>query len=53
MTRKKPEIVATVLFAAQKLHKRNNGGVSEDDVLKSVLAWKQRRKPPLDSEEVA
>jgi hypothetical protein len=49
----KAEIVATVLFAAQELHKKNTGGVSEEDVLKAVLAWKQRRKPPLDSEEIA
>lgn len=49
----KAEIVATVLFAAHELHQKNGGKISEDDVLKSVLAWKQRRNPPLDREEVA
>lgn len=49
----KAEIVATVLFAAQELRRKNNGAVSEDDVLKAVLAWKQRRKPPLNPEEIA
>ena len=49
----KAEIVATVLFATQELRKKKNGGVSEEDVLNAVLAWKQRRKPPLDSKEIA
>ncbi|MBI4358946.1 MAG: macro domain-containing protein [Candidatus Omnitrophica bacterium] len=49
----KAEIVATVLFVANELHQKNGGKISEDDVLKSVLAWKQRRKPPLDHEEIA
>ncbi len=47
------EVVATVIFAADALKKQKNATPSETEVLESVLQWKQRRKPPLDSPTVA
>ncbi|MFH1009847.1 MAG: macro domain-containing protein [bacterium] len=47
------EIVATVLCASQELSKTEKGIPSEKDVLSEVMAWKQKRRPPLDEGEVA
>jgi len=47
------EIVATVLFAADELKKSHRIIPSETDVLKSVMEWKQKRRPPLDQSSVA
>lgn len=47
------EVVATVIFAADVLKKQQNGTPSETEVLESVLQWKQRRKPPLDTPTIA
>lgn len=47
------EVVATVLFAAQDLRKRQHTDPSERDVFDAVMEWKQRRRPPLDEPEVA
>jgi hypothetical protein len=47
------EVVATVIFAADALKKKRNSVPSEIEVLDSVLEWKQRRRPPLDSLEIA
>ena len=47
------EVVATVLFAAKSLRQNKNDQPSERDVLRAVMDWKQRRKPPLDEPEVA
>jgi len=47
------EVVATVIFAADALKKQQNATPSETEVLESVLQWKQRRKPPLDTPTVA
>lgn len=49
---KQAEVVATVLFTAKSLQ-RKNGQPSERDVLQAVMEWKQRRRPPLDEPEVA
>ena len=46
----KAEVVATVLFVERTMNKSN---VSEDDILQEVMKWKQKRRPPLNKEEVA
>lgn len=46
------EIIATVLFAARELALRKEIP-SEADVLKSVMEWKQKRKPPINRDDVA
>ncbi|MDP2922807.1 MAG: macro domain-containing protein [Candidatus Omnitrophota bacterium] len=47
----KAEVVATVLFAEKELNKNKN--ISEQGVLDAVMQWKQKRRPPLNKEEVA
>jgi len=45
------EIVATVLFVEKELsHKKD---LSEQGILKEVMKWKQKRRPPLNEKEVA
>lgn len=46
----KAEIVATVLFVEREM---NKGVMSENDVLQEVMKWKQKRRPPLNQQEVA
>ena len=46
------EIMATVLFATKELTIRN-GVPSEIDVLEAVMEWKQKRRPPLERDEVS
>ena len=50
---KQAEVVATVLFTAQALQEREKTRPTELDVLKAVMDWKQRRRPPLEEPEVA
>jgi hypothetical protein len=50
---KQAEVVATVLFTAQALQDREKTRPSESDVLKAVMDWKQRGRPPLEEPEVA
>jgi O-acetyl-ADP-ribose deacetylase (regulator of RNase III) len=47
------ELMATVLFAARQLFRQRQGKPSEIDVLNAVMQWKARRRPPLETEEVA
>ena len=47
------EIVATIMFAADSLKKKDNGIPTETEVLESVMQWKQKRRPPLDRLTVA
>jgi O-acetyl-ADP-ribose deacetylase (regulator of RNase III) len=47
------EIAATVHFAASELSKETEDKPTETDVLREVMEWKQRRKPPLEEVEVA
>jgi len=47
------EVIATVLFAANELSKRREIPFSEKDVLRAVMDWKQRRRPPLEENTVA
>lgn len=46
----KAEIVATVLFVERTM---NQGDMTEDDLLQEVMKWKQKRRPPINQEEVA
>ena len=45
------EIVATVLFVEKELNNKKN--ITEKEVLGEVMNWKQKRRPPLNEEEVA
>jgi len=47
----KAEIVATVLFVERELNKKKD--TTEQDVLNEVMEWKQKRRPPLNREQVA
>src|SRR6185295_6483861 len=47
------EVVPTVIFAADALQKQRNFTPSEKEVLESVMQWKQRRHPPLETKTVA
>lgn len=47
------EIVATVIYAADSLRKKENGDLTEMQVLDSVMKWKQKRRPPLEKSIVA
>jgi len=52
MQTRQSEVVATVLFAANVLANRKKEQPSETEVLTEVMQWKQRRRPPLDKNEV-
>ena len=47
------EIVATVMYAAASLRKKDNGSLTETQVLESVMQWKQKRRPSLNKSVVA
>ncbi len=47
------EVAATVHFAANELKNRGEFQVEEATVLRAVMDWKQRRRPPLEEKEVA
>lgn len=47
------EVAATVHFVANELQKDRPNRPTEIDVLREVMAWKKRRRPPLDAVEVA
>jgi uncharacterized protein YwgA/O-acetyl-ADP-ribose deacetylase (regulator of RNase III) len=47
------EVAATVHYTAQALHRESDTPVTELDVLAGVKLWKQRRKPPLQDDEIA
>lgn len=53
MDTKQSEIAATVLFTARSMNDNKDGRHSEQDILNSVMKWKQRRKPPIEKGEVA
>jgi uncharacterized protein YwgA len=46
------EVVATVLYATEELRPRDPHP-TEQDVLRNVMTWKQKRRPPLNEGEVA
>ena len=47
------EIVSSVIFASNEIQGQMEGKPTELDVLKTVMDWKQRRRPSLDESEVA
>ena len=47
------EIVATIRFACRELIRQGEGKPSEMNVLRAVMEWKKRRRPPLSEPEVA
>jgi antitoxin component HigA of HigAB toxin-antitoxin module len=47
------EVIVTVLFAARELAQNQEAQPSETEVLKAVMQWKQKRRPPLDEITVA
>lgn len=47
------EVVATVIFAADALKTQLDTVPTESEVLASVMKWKQRRRPPLNTSTVA
>ena len=49
---KQAEVVATVLFASRSI-KSDKEQPSEWDVVKKVMEWKQRRRPPLSESDIA
>ncbi|MDO9099495.1 MAG: macro domain-containing protein [Caldisericota bacterium] len=53
MNTRKAEVAATVHFVAKELHKNSPSRPTEVDVLRGVIAWKERRRPALDRVEVA
>ncbi len=50
---KQAEVVATVLYSAGELKSKGNGKPSESEVLDAVLSWKLKRRPPLETQEIA
>ena len=50
---KQAEVVATVLYSAGELKSKGNGKPSEREVLDAVLSWKLKRRPPLETQEIA
>jgi O-acetyl-ADP-ribose deacetylase (regulator of RNase III)/uncharacterized protein YwgA len=47
------EIVATVIYAADSLKKKAKDSLTENQLLDSVMQWKQKRRPPLEKSVVA
>ena len=48
------ELVATVLFTANSLiNSSKKKEQTETDILREVMKWKQKRRPPLNEAEVA
>ena len=47
------ELAATVHFASKELKSASQNQPSESDILRHVMDWKQRRRPPLDEKKVA
>jgi len=53
MNTEQAEIVATIMYATDKLKKEINRIPDETEVLESVMQWKQKRRPPLEKLIVA
>jgi uncharacterized protein YwgA len=47
------EVAAMVHFAANELKNRDDSKPEESAILREVMDWKQRRRPPLEEKEVA
>jgi O-acetyl-ADP-ribose deacetylase (regulator of RNase III)/uncharacterized protein YwgA len=50
---KQAEVIATVVYTARELRQETKSAPSEEAVVKAALEWKQRRRPPLSTPEVA
>jgi hypothetical protein len=46
-------IAATVHFTAQTLQRESGDTITEKAIFEGVKYWKQRRRPPLQDEEIA
>jgi uncharacterized protein YwgA/O-acetyl-ADP-ribose deacetylase (regulator of RNase III) len=46
----KAEIAATVLFVKENINKKND--LSEKDIFIEVMKWKNKRRPPLDKNDI-
>jgi O-acetyl-ADP-ribose deacetylase (regulator of RNase III)/uncharacterized protein YwgA len=53
MDTRQAEITATAHFAAQELQNGGAARPTEMEVLSRALDWKQKRRPPLDTQELA
>lgn len=53
MNTKQAELAATVYFATVELQQASRTVPTELDILRQVMQWKQKRRPPLDKKEVA
>ena len=53
MRTQEAEVAATVHFTAQALNDETRDIVSEIAILEGVKHWKQRRRPPLNDEEIS
>lgn len=50
---RRAEVIATVIFVAKELREAESRKPTEREILDEALAWKQRRRPPFDQEELA
>lgn len=50
---KRAELIASVVFAATALESETGEIPSEREVIKTIMEWKIKRKPPLGEEEIA
>jgi O-acetyl-ADP-ribose deacetylase (regulator of RNase III)/uncharacterized protein YwgA len=53
MNTQQAEVAATVYFAAGELRQAGQTKPAESDILRQVMQWKQKRRPPLDEKGVA
>jgi len=53
MNTQQAEVAATVYFAAGELRRAGQAKPAESDILRQVMRWKQKRRPPLDEKGVA
>ena len=53
MNTREAELAATVHYAAEELAEKLRRRPTEREVLDAVLHWKQRRRPPLDTSDIA
>jgi len=53
MNTQQAEVAATVHFAAKELRHTGEAEPEESAILRSVMDWKQQRRPPLDQKMVA
>jgi uncharacterized protein YwgA/O-acetyl-ADP-ribose deacetylase (regulator of RNase III) len=47
------EVIATVVYVTKELESEKSERPTEREVVDAVMQWKQKRRPPLDVEEVA